>query len=172
VPSHDPKMSERWQRLVALALGFAAFATAIVALIVAIERRGAGEPPRSEPIAPIAQPARPRVDPAAAVRRVDATHVEISRAAVDEVLADPDQLAALARATPVTGGFRLDAIRAGSLLDRLGLRDGDIIRGVEGMDVSTPAAALEVYQQLRSANRLTIDLARGGSAMQISIAIR
>src|SRR5512135_663393 len=110
VPSHDPKMSERWQRLVALALGFGALVTAIIALIVAIERRGASEPSHAEPIAPVAQPTRPRVDPAAAIRRLDATHVEISRGAVDEVLADPDQLAALARATEVTGGFRLDAI--------------------------------------------------------------
>ncbi|MGE5182695.1 MAG: PDZ domain-containing protein [Acidobacteriota bacterium] len=162
-------MSETWQRRLALALAVAAFAIAATALIVAIERRG-GEPVPAPATAAAPAPAPAKIDPAAGVRRLDATHVEISRAAFDALIADPSQVAA--RAEQVAGGFRVSGIGRGSVLDRAGLRDGDVIRGVDGMDVSTPAAALEVYQQLRSANRLTIDLYRDAEPVQISVTIR
>ncbi len=164
-----PRMSETWQRRVALGLAFGAFAVASVALIIAIERRG-GDAPATPASARAPAPPPTKLDLASGVRRLDATHVEITRAAFEALLADPSQLAA--RAEQVPGGFRVLAIARGSVLDRAGLHDGDVIRGVDGMDVSTPATALEVYQQLRSANRLTIDLDRGGEPVQISVAIR
>ncbi len=167
-------MSETWQRRLALVLAFAAFALASAALIIAIARRGpAPEPAGVAPVAEHGGSAAAR-DPLDSIVRIDDTHFEISRAAVDALLADPTQLATAVRVVPVAGGdgFRLFAVRPGAVVARLGFQNGDTIRGVNGMDVATPAQALAVYDQLRSANRLTIDLVRGDTPMQLSIAIR
>lgn len=163
-------MSETWQRRLALALAGTAFALALAALIVALARRG-DSPSREVARAAAPAPARSRAEDDDAIRKLDATHYEITRTAVDDALADPSQLARVVPA-PNGTGFRLFGVRPGGLLFRVGLENGDLIRGVNGMDVSTPASALQVYQQLRSANRFTIDLDRRGSPLQITITIR
>lgn len=104
-------------------------------------------------------------------------HCTVTRALAERVLADVDALAADVRVAPafVDGravGFRLSDIRAGSLPARLGLRDGDVIEAVNGLDVSTPAAALLAYMTLRNANQLAVRIVRHGRAQTFDYSIR
>jgi general secretion pathway protein C len=156
-------MSEKLQRRLALGLAVAAFAIASAALVVAIVRRGA-------PLVASEVTARPEslLD---TIHKIDDTNVEVPRATLDEIARDPSKLSSGARALRTSGGFRLYLIRHGSLLERFGLENGDLVRGINGMDVPTPDRVLEIYNQLRSANRFTIDVDRRGTPMQISVAI-
>lgn len=60
-------------------------------------------------------------------------------------------------------GFKLVAIKAGSIYETLGLKRGDIIKGVNGEPVDTPQKAMELYQALKSADGIQLEITRGGS---------
>jgi len=69
-------------------------------------------------------------------------------------------------------GARLDGIAPGSLLDALGLRNGDVVRSVNGLDVSTAEAALPAYARLRAARHFVLALERGGRPTTIDVVVR
>ena len=62
--------------------------------------------------------------------------------------------------------------KGGSLLDTLGMKDGDVMKSINGFDMSDPQKALEAYARLRSADRLTVAMERGGAPVNIDINIR
>ena len=79
----------------------------------------------------------------------------------------PDALAHQARIVPAVRdgrpiGFRLFSIRRASPYAAIGLKNGDVITGVNGLPVSTPDHALARYQQLRSARSFHLDVCRRG----------
>lgn len=59
-------------------------------------------------------------------------------------------------------GFRLYSIRSGSPLARLGFRDGDIVRSINGFDMRAPARALEAYAWLKTSSSFLVVLERNG----------
>jgi general secretion pathway protein C len=69
-------------------------------------------------------------------------------------------------------GMQLGRIRAGTLLHELGLRNGDVLRTINGFDFSSPEQALHAYGRLRLADRLTLELQREGRATTIDIHIQ
>jgi general secretion pathway protein C len=58
-------------------------------------------------------------------------------------------------------GFRVFQIREGSLFARLGLRDGDVVRRVNGSEIGEPTALLGFLARLRSEPRVALDIVRG-----------
>ena len=46
-------------------------------------------------------------------------------------------------------GYRVASIRYGSLLDKLGLKRGDVIQSINGLPISDPDRAYQAYQQLK-----------------------
>ncbi len=62
-------------------------------------------------------------------------------------------------------GMKLFGIRSNSLLDRLGIQNGDSIRSVNGAAIDGPEAALEAYAEARSSTELTITLDRDGETL-------
>jgi hypothetical protein len=103
-------------------------------------------------------------------------HCRLPRAGLERVLAEPALLSATARIVPSIKdgqpvGFKLYSIRSGSIFAQLGLQNGDTVRRVNGMDVSSPEKALEIYGRLREATRLTIELERRGEPVKIEIEI-
>ena len=132
------------QKRMAIALAIVAFVLAGAALVVAIARRGGGGS-ESKPDAPIAKAPAPRA------HLVDRTHAIVPPVLSEQLL------------TELRG-----PVQRGSILEQLGFHDGDVIRGLNGMEVSTP----DLMQQLKSARQLTIDYDREGSALQLEVEIR
>ncbi len=64
-----------------------------------------------------------------------------------------------------TDGFSVQMIRPHSLFALLGLKVGDILMQVNGMDLNSPEKALQVFQQLREAKHISIGLQRNGSPL-------
>ena len=63
-------------------------------------------------------------------------------------------------------------IRRNSVLGQLGIQNGDMLRTINGYDMSSPDSALEAYARLRSAERITLNLNRRGQDQTIDYQIR
>lgn len=101
----------------------------------------------------------------------------IDREEVDAALDNMNQLFTQVRAVPhfqggKSTGFRLFAIRQGSLFDKIGLRNGDIIQRVNGNDISDPSKALGLFQQLRNERQITADIVRNKEEKTLSYSFR
>lgn len=116
---------------------------------------GAGAPP--------GQTGQPAQNPH--IRQVGDNQYQIDRSEVDSALDNMNQLFTQVRAVPhfeggKSVGFRLFAIRQGSIFDEIGLKNGDVIQQVNGADLSDPAKALALFQQLRNEQNITVNILR------------
>jgi general secretion pathway protein C len=111
------------------------------------------------------------------IRKVAEGKYEVERSALNRVLANTTLLARSARIVPsvVNGqpnGFKLYAIRPGSVYSLLGMVNGDTINAINGHAMTTPDKALEVYTKLRNASHLTISYLRQGKTLTNEYTIR
>jgi general secretion pathway protein C len=111
------------------------------------------------------------------VRKLGANKWEIQRSALNKVLSNTTLLARSARIVPSLGngkpnGFKLYAIRPGSIYSLIGMQNGDTIQAVNGRPMTTPDKALEVYTKVRNASHLTISFARRGKTQTHDYIIR
>ena len=60
-----------------------------------------------------------------------------------------------------SNGFKLFSIRPGSLFDRMGMKNGDIVQKVAGIEVRGPPAALRAYDKLKTSRSFEVQLMRG-----------
>lgn len=113
----------------------------------------------------------------AGITQVSEREYSIERSLVTSLLANQAALMRSARVIPHEEGGRvvgvkLYGIRRSSLLGRLGIQNGDMLRTINGYDMTSPDSALEAYARLQSADRITINLARRGQDMSIDYSIR
>jgi general secretion pathway protein C len=100
----------------------------------------------------------------------------LARATVNKVLANTAVLATSVRAMPVVkdgrpSGFRLDAIRPGSIFAHLQLQNGDTLKAVNGTELTTPDSALALYTKLRTASHLLLQVERQGATQTLDYTI-
>ncbi|MFO7685338.1 MAG: type II secretion system protein GspC [Desulfobacterales bacterium] len=69
-------------------------------------------------------------------------------------------------------GMMFSRIQPNSLFMRMGLRNGDIITGVNGRSIATVDDALGFYEGLKSAENVTVDIKRGGRPRTIEYTIK
>ena len=138
-------------------------------------------PARAVAAAPSAATNSPEgLDPAeleSGITQVSEREYSIDRGLVDRLLANQAALMRTARVIPHEEGGRVQGvklygIRRSSLLGRLGIQNGDMLRTINGYDMSAPDSALEAYARLRSADRITINLNRRGQDQTIDYQIR
>ncbi len=102
----------------------------------------------------------------------------VSRSTLDEYLSDMEGLSRMARALLHRGadgefdGYRLSAIRRGSPLDKLGIRNGDIIHSVNGQPLDSMQGAMQAFQSLQSATGLDFEVTRRGQPVKLNYAIK
>lgn len=99
------------------------------------------------------------------IEKISDTKFRIQRSLVDKALANQGSLMRAARVIPHEEdgrvvGVKLYGIRRNSLLGRLGVRNGDMLRTINGFDMTSPDTALEAYSRLRSADKLTLAVKR------------
>ncbi len=70
-----------------------------------------------------------------------------------------------------TEGFIVRMIQRNSLLANLGIRRGDVVMNVNGVELDSPEKALQIFQQLREAKNISIGLTRGGKPMNFEYEI-
>lgn len=69
-------------------------------------------------------------------------------------------------------GYRVSAVRRGSLLDRVGLANGDIIHSVDGLPLTSLEEAMAAYQTLSDGSErqtVEVEITRRGERQTIAI---
>jgi general secretion pathway protein C len=69
-------------------------------------------------------------------------------------------------------GLALSNIKPNSIFRRMGLRNGDIITGVDGNELSSVDDALKLVDDLKSSSGLSLQLKRRGQEKNIEYSIR
>jgi general secretion pathway protein C len=119
----------------------------------------------------------PASDIESGITRNSDTNFTVSRGLVDQLLTNQAELMRTARIIPHeengrTVGVKLYGIRRNSLLGRLGLQNGDMLRTINGYDMTSPDSALEAYSRLRGANNLSVNVVRRGNPMALEYNIQ
>jgi general secretion pathway protein C len=109
----------------------------------------------------------------AKITKVSDTEFRIERSMVDELLQNQATLMRSARVVPEKGGgIRLMRIREGTLLSHLGMKNGDVLRSINGFDMGDPQKALEAYGRLRTADKLSVQVNRKGKPTTLDFHIQ
>lgn len=108
---------------------------------------------------------------------VSANERNIDRGLVDQLIDNSSELMSQARILPyerdgAVQGFKLYGIRRNSLLGKLGMRNGDIVNSIGGMEMTSPDRALQAYTKLRNTSNLTIAVTRRGRQENLDFNIR
>jgi general secretion pathway protein C len=99
----------------------------------------------------------PVVQPGGAGRQV------VDRRQLQKQLGRPEFLSqALIVPNPGGGGFLVRQVQTGSLYEKLGLRQGDVIRTVNGQPLTNMDDVMRLYQQFGTAQRVLVDVQRQG----------
>ena len=111
----------------------------------------------------------PQVKQAGPVMQKSETEFELKKADVEKLTANLPELLQQARAVPRMGPsgqiecFNLAEIAPNSIYEKLGLKRGDCIKGVNGEKIDSPAKAMDMYNALRSvSNSIQMSIERGG----------
>jgi general secretion pathway protein C len=99
---------------------------------------------------------------------------EIPRAERDEFFSDPRPLLNQVRASQAsTGeGFTLHEIERGSVFEKLGLKNGDTVRSLNGKKMNNRLQALSSMIEMRSANNAKLELLRKGKPLTLTYTVR
>jgi S1-C subfamily serine protease len=106
------------------------------------------------------------------VVRVGATAFLVDASYVDQALEQQAELMSGARIVPEmedgkVSGVGLFGVKPGTWLARLGFENGDVLRTINGWDMTSPDRALEAYATLRTSDRFTVGIKRKGEAVNL-----
>jgi general secretion pathway protein C len=108
---------------------------------------------------------------------IRAQRISLRRAYIDQTMTDVASLMTQVQIQPhlengVPAGLSLSNIKPNSIFRRMGLRNGDVITGVDGNEISSVDDALRLVDNLRSASDLSVQLKRRGREKSIEYRIR
>jgi len=91
----------------------------------------------------------------------------VSRSDLQESLKNINRLLSEVRIRPhfkdgKADGLALTRIKANSIFAKLGLRDGDIVQGINGRSIKSPDDVLSLYKKLRSGSNISLQINRKG----------
>jgi len=118
----------------------------------------------------------PRSKPIQKATRKQST-VMVSRLELQKSLKNIHQLLSQARIRPFfkngkATGLAISNIKTGSFFTKLGLKNGDIVQGIDGREIKSPDDVLEVYERLSSGSRVAIEIERAGEQKTIDYEFR
>ncbi|MFY1825509.1 type II secretion system protein GspC [Myxococcus fulvus] len=65
-------------------------------------------------------------------------------------------------------GFKVLSVRKGSLYEKLGLQNGDVLQRINGMPLDSLEKAMETYMLLKNQRHLEIEIERGGRTLRLA----
>ena len=110
------------------------------------------------------------------VKQLSENQYVVARSEINNALTNLSDLATKARIVPsfkngVANGFKLFSIVPDSLYAKIGVQNGDVIRRINGYEMNSPDKALEIYQKLRDASRIEIEIERRGETLRKTYSI-
>jgi general secretion pathway protein C len=102
----------------------------------------------------------------------------VPQSVVDNALLDLDKLASQVRVRPHrdadgnVDGYRLSAVRRGTLLDKLGIKNGDIVHEVNGYPLNSSSGAMTAFQSLQTESSFQFDISRRNKRRTLKYDVR
>ncbi len=123
--------------------------------------------PGSRPISHLNRPPRNTTDYSKGVAKSGEWEYKIDRSMLEGELNDLTKLGMQARVVPnyVGGkyrGFKLVGVRPNSLYRAIGIRSGDVVQRINGMEIDSPNKALQLFEKLRTSRKINLDIQRNG----------
>lgn len=142
---------------------------------IVLEVAGSDDVAAGDPAAAPASPA-PRAA-ASQPEPEEGTAIELSRGEVARSISNIAHLITQASAQPyfdkgLPAGIRLSRIRPGSVPDRMGLQNGDVVRGVDGTPIRTLPDAVKLLRAFQAGGDLGLEVLRGGRPRRIRYRVR
>jgi len=111
------------------------------------------------------------------IKKVAADRFILDKKEVDRLSGNVSQFMTQVRIIPnmVRGkgsGYKLLNIKRGSLVESIGLKNGDIVKEINGRSIDKPEEAFVAYQQLKDGGSFSIELERRGKRETIHYEIR
>lgn len=108
---------------------------------------------------------------------VRAQRISLRRSYIERSMTDMASLMTQVQIQPhmeegVPAGLSLSSIKPNSIFRRMGLRNGDVITGVDGSDISSVDDALRLVDSLKSSSNISVQLKRRGREKNIEYSIR
>ncbi|HMV65787.1 MAG TPA: type II secretion system protein GspC [Myxococcota bacterium] len=126
--------------------------------------------------------AGPATPVAEGVEQLSETEFNVDKSLIESNLNDLEGLSRLGRALLHRGadgeydGYRLSAIRRGTLADQLGIRNGDIIHSVNGTTLNSVQGAMEAFQGLtggmKSGSSFKFEVTRRGQPVTLNYNVK
>lgn len=116
-------------------------------------------------LAPVTSTTRPAGNE---VKAVGQNKFEIKRSDILKYTSNMAEILQQAAMAPKRGangeieGFKFLSIQPNSIYTQLGFQNGDVIKGVNGEPVDSPAKAMELYNQLKNSNSIKLKRERDG----------
>lgn len=117
-------------------------------------------------------------DPAAPTRYCpEQDRCVVPRTVIEAMLADPASLAQQARLMQsvqdgVARGYKIYGIRPESLPRALGFKNGDLLKSVNGLPLTSMDQSMAAYAKLRRSDRLVLEIERKGAPLTKEITIQ
>jgi type II secretory pathway component PulC len=113
----------------------------------------------------------------AGVRQLDPHTFAVSRAVLEQALANPAALRRAGRFRPTTNpngptGLTLTRVGKSSVLGALGLQKGDVLTQLNGNALSDVSGAFSALRDLRAAGRVSVSLARNGGVQTLTYVVQ
>jgi general secretion pathway protein C len=111
------------------------------------------------------------------IKKTGENSYEIQRSTLESVLGNMSLLARSARIVPEmrdgkAAGFRLYSVRSDGPFAKIGMQNGDVLSAINGLEITSPEKALEVYAKLKSASHLSLGVERNGQRVTKEYSIR
>ncbi|HTJ43505.1 MAG TPA: type II secretion system protein GspC, partial [Kofleriaceae bacterium] len=111
------------------------------------------------------------------VRKVDDTHFEVTRSLIKELVGAAGKPVPGVRMMPMSkdgklSGVRVLSARPDSVAGALGLKSGDTLGAVNGVQIDSLDKMLEVYSKIDELNVVAIDGTRGGKPITFEYKLR
>ncbi|MGK0360191.1 MAG: general secretion pathway protein C [Bradymonadia bacterium] len=111
------------------------------------------------------------------VKKTGKNQYQIDREMLNEQLEDLATLAKGARVIPHyrdgrPQGFKIVGVRPGSLYSHIGVRSGDVLKGVNGEEITSPNKALALYEQLKNSENVNVEIERRGRKVGLEYNIK
>jgi len=111
------------------------------------------------------------------VKKLSANRFLVNREDVTAAVGNVSQFMTQARLRPhfemgKPSGYSVSEVVPGSLMEKLGLKNNDIIKKVNGMLVSRPEDVMQAYAQLQRDSNIEVEIERGGRAEILRYEIR
>jgi general secretion pathway protein C len=115
--------------------------------------------------------------PGSGIRKVGEGRFMVDQREIASSTENLSQMLTQARALPYieagkTVGFRISEIVPGSIYEKIGLVNGDVVQRVNSQEVDDPGKFFQLYQGLKDEKRISVDLLRNGQRQSLNYDVR